>query len=191
MNRKIRHAKLPASHRFALMDAHVVNSALPNEDPTMIQTNKRERPLDDLDRAILASLRSAPRETSKAIADELLVSEATVAGRIRSLETDRVIKVMAQSDFRAAGYEVLAAVELCIGGRSVEQVAQELAGIERVALVSILMGHPSISLLVKARDLADLQQLTMTTIAGIEGIRSVETMVFSEILKYQSELGAL
>jgi Lrp/AsnC family leucine-responsive transcriptional regulator len=157
----------------------------------MMQPIKRERPLDDLDRSIVASLRAAPRETSKAIADSLSVSEASVAGRIRALEGDRVIKVMAQSDFRAAGYHVLAAVELCVRGRPVEQVAQELAAIERVALVSILMGHPSISLLVMARDLADLQELTMTTIAGMDGVSSVETMVFSEILKYQSELGAL
>ena len=157
----------------------------------MIEPIKHERPLDELDYAIVAILRSAPRETSKAIADQLSVSEVTVATRIRALETDRVIKVMAQCDFRAAGYDVLASVDLCVHGRSVEQVAKELAGIERIALVSILMGDPSISMLVMARDLVDLQDLTTNTIAAIEGVRSVETMVFSEILKYQSELGAL
>ena len=98
---------------------------------------------------------------------------------------------MAQADFRAAGYQVLASVDLHIAGRPVEQVARELVGIERVALVSILMGNPSISLLVMARDLADLQQLTMVNIAAIDGVRSLETMVFSDILKYQSALGAL
>jgi DNA-binding Lrp family transcriptional regulator len=47
------------------------------------------------------------------------------------------------------------------------------------------------ALLVMARDLADLQQLTMSTIAGMDGVSSVETMVFSEILKYRSEPGPL
>lgn len=158
---------------------------------TLIKPFKRERPLDELDLSILAALRSAPRETSKAIADQLAVSEATVAARIRALEQDRVIKIMAQTDFRAAGYHILASVELRTGGRSVEEVAQELAGLEQVALVSILMGDPSISLLVMAASLADLQRLTMSTIAGMRGVREVETMIFSEIIKYRSELGAL
>jgi DNA-binding Lrp family transcriptional regulator len=157
----------------------------------MIEAPKRERPLDDLDLAIIASLRAAPRETSKAIAEQLSVSEVTVATRIRALEQERVIKVMAQTDFRAAGFPVMAALDLCVAGRSVEQVAHEMAAIEQVALVSILMGHPSISMLVMARDLDDLRTLTGVTIGSVAGVRSVETMLLSEILKYQSELGAL
>lgn len=157
----------------------------------MIEPLKRERPLDDLDRMIVTSLRAAPRETSKAIAAQLSVSEATVAARIRALEHERVIRVMAQTDFRAAGFHVLAAVDVCVAGRSVEQVAAALAALEQVALVSILMGDPSISMLVMARDLDDLRVLTGETIGTVAGVRSVETMVLSEILKYQSELGAL
>lgn len=157
----------------------------------LITPMKRERPLDELDASIHAALRASPRETSKAIAEQLSVSEATVAARIRALESDRVIKVMAQTDFRAAGYNILASVELRTGGRSVEEVAQELATLEQVALVSILMGDPSISLLAMAASLEDLQRLTMTTIAGMRGVRAVETMIFSEVIKYRSELGAL
>ncbi|MBY0243586.1 MAG: Lrp/AsnC family transcriptional regulator [Burkholderiaceae bacterium] len=156
-----------------------------------IQPFRRERPLDEFDLAILAALRAAPRETSKAIAEQLSVSEATVAARIRALEGDRVIKVMAQSDFRAAGYQILASVDLHTGGRSVQEVAQELAALEQVALVSILMGDPSISLMVMAASLEDLQRLTTSTIAGMRGVRAVETTIFSEIIKYRSELGAL
>ncbi|MES2263998.1 MAG: Lrp/AsnC family transcriptional regulator [Pseudomonadota bacterium] len=152
---------------------------------------KRERPLDDLDRAILTSLRAAPRETSKAIADQLSVSEGLIATRIRALENDRVIKVMAQCDFRAAGYQLLASVEVWTAGRAVQDVAADIAALEQTALVSILMGNPSISLLVMAADLADLQDLAMHRIATVAGVRSVETMVFSEILKYRSELVAL
>ena len=115
------------------------------------------------------------------------MSEATIAARIRALENDRVMKVMAQRDFRAAGYHVLANVEVSVKGRSVEEVANEISRLERVALVSILIGDPAISLLVMAVDLPDLQNLTIDTIAHIEGVRSIETMVFTEIIKYRSE----
>lgn len=53
------------------------------------------------------------------------------------------------------------------------------------------MGDPSITLLVMAYDLADLQQLTGTTLVRIAGVRSIETFVLSEIFKYRSELVAL
>ena len=152
---------------------------------------KKERPLDELDRDILSSLRVTPLETNKSLADKLAVSEATIASRIRALEHDRVMKVMAQCDFRAAGYHVLANVEVSVSGRLVEEVSNEISQLERVALVSILMGDPSISLLVMATDLKDLQELTMGSIAGINGVRSVETMVFTEIIKYRSEFVAL
>jgi DNA-binding Lrp family transcriptional regulator len=157
----------------------------------MISPMKKERLLDELDRQILSALRATPLETNKALADKLSVSEATIASRIRALENDRVMKVMAQCDFRAAGYQVLANVEVSVAGRLVEEVSGEISALERVALLSINMGEPAISLLVMATDLNDLQELTMGAIAGIDGVRSVETMVFTEIIKYRSEFVAL
>ena len=153
----------------------------------MINPIKKERPLDDLDRDILSFLRATPLETNKALADKLVVSEVTIAARIRALESDRVMRVMAQRDFRAAGFHVLANVEVSVKGRSVEQVANQISKLERVALVSILIGDPSISLLVMAADLSDLQDLTIDTIAKIDGVGSIETMVFTDIIKYRSE----
>ncbi|MDB5748213.1 MAG: putative HTH-type transcriptional regulator [Massilia sp.] len=156
----------------------------------MIHPMKNERPLDELDRAILAALRVSPQETNKALADKLGVSEVTIASRIRSLENDRVMKVMAQCDFRAAGYNTLANVDVYIAGRSVEAVGKELAKLDGIALVSILMGDPTFALLVMAPDLAGLQVLK-ESIASIKGVQSLDVSVFSEILKYRSDFVTL
>ena len=156
----------------------------------MIHPMKNERPLDELDREILDALRASPQETNKALADKLEVSEVTIASRIRALETDRVMKVMAQCDFRAAGHNNLASVDVYIAGRSVEAVSKELARLDGVALVSILMGDPSFALLVMAPDLAGLQALK-ESIAAIKGVQSIHVSVFSEILKYRSDFVTL
>jgi len=156
----------------------------------MIHPMKNERPLDELDREILDALRASPQETNKALADKLGVSEVTIASRIRALESDRVMKVMAQCDFRAAGYNTLANVDVRIAGRSVEAVGKELAKLDGVALVSILMGDPAFALLVMAPDLAGLQVLK-ESIAAIKGVQSLEVSVFSDILKYRSDFVTL
>jgi DNA-binding Lrp family transcriptional regulator len=157
---------------------------------SMIHPMKTERPLDELDRAILDALRASPQETNKALADKLAVSEVTIASRIRALENDRVMKVMAQCDFRAAGYHTLANFDVHIAGRSVEAVGKELAKLDGVALVSILMGDPTFALLVMAPDLAGLQALK-ESIAAIKGVQSIDVSVFSEILKYRSDFVTL
>jgi DNA-binding Lrp family transcriptional regulator len=152
----------------------------------MINPIKKERQLDELDRAILDALRASPQETNKALADKLEVSEVTIASRIRALENDRVMKVMAQCDFRAAGYNTLASVDVYIAGRPVAAVAKDLAKLDGVALISILMGDPSFALMAMAPDLAGLQALR-ESIAGIKGVQSVDVFVFTEILKYRSD----
>lgn len=152
----------------------------------MIHPMKNERPLDELDREILDALRASPQETNKALADKLGVSEVTIASRIRALEKDRVMKVMAQCDFRAAGYHTLASVDVYTAGRQVEAVGKELARLDGVALISILMGDPSFALMVMAPDLAGLQALK-ESIAAIKGVQAVEVSVFTEILKYRSD----
>jgi DNA-binding Lrp family transcriptional regulator len=152
----------------------------------MINPMKKERQLDELDCEILGALRASPQETNKALADKLDVSEVTIATRIRALENDRVMKVMAQCDFRAAGYNTLASVDVYIAGRPVEAVAKELARLEGLALISILMGDPSFALMVMAPDLAGLQALK-ESIGAIKGVQSVDVSVFAEILKYRSD----
>lgn len=155
-------------------------------DEPMIHPMKNERPLDELDRDILGALRASPQETNKALADRFGVSEVTIASRIRALESERVMKVMAQRDFRAAGYHAFANVDVYTAGRPVEAIANELAKLDGLTLISILMGDPSFALMAMAPDLAGLQALA-GDIGRIKGVRSVELTLFAEILKYRSD----
>ena len=152
---------------------------------------KNSHPLDELDHGILRQLREDPQRPGKSIAERLAVTEATVAARIRAMENDGVMKVMAQKSFRAAGFEVLANVDLTVSGRAVEAVAEELAGMDSVAVVTINIGDPSLSLLVMAPGLRELQTSVIEAIARVEGVRSSETMIYADIIKYRSDFAVL
>jgi DNA-binding Lrp family transcriptional regulator len=158
---------------------------MPSET-NVIHPMKTERPLDELDRSILDALRASPQETNKVLADRFGVSEATIASRVRALENERVMKVMAQRDFRAAGHHTLANIDVYIAGRPVEAIAGDLARLDGLALISILMGDPSFALMAMAADLPAMHALA-GEIGRIEGVRSVEVTLFAEILKYRSD----
>ncbi|MFN3440249.1 MAG: Lrp/AsnC family transcriptional regulator [Acidovorax sp.] len=149
------------------------------------------RTLDDMDCRIIVLLRAEPRMPNTEIAAKLGIAEPTVASRIRSLETDGVIRISAQRDFRAAGYEILASVDLGVRGRPVADISKDVAAVDGVAVITVVMGERPLMLLVIARSLQELHDIVAKQLASIEGVVSVETMVISDVVKYQSEFAAL
>lgn len=158
---------------------------------SMTEPTKKYRALDETDSRLLSCLRADPRETNKSLAEKLSVTELTVAARIRTLENDRIMKVMAQRDYRALGFNVLGNVDVWVSGRPVQSVAQDIAAIDGVATVVIMMGSPSLMLLAMAPSLPDFQTLVLERIAKVKGVRSVETLIYADIIKYQSEFAML
>ncbi|WP_158598036.1 Lrp/AsnC family transcriptional regulator [Noviherbaspirillum saxi] len=88
----------------------------------MSNQKNKTRPLDELDEAILSLLRIEPLESNKTLAQKLTVSEAAIAARLRALERDGIMKVMAQCDYRAMGYDLVASVEIAVVGRKSDAV---------------------------------------------------------------------
>jgi DNA-binding Lrp family transcriptional regulator len=152
---------------------------------------RRDRPLDEIDRRILEWLKREPRVTNKSLAQQLSISEVTVAARIRAMESDRVMKVMAQRDFRSVGALILALVDIDVLGREVEAVAEDLKHIEQVGSVSLLMGQPSLIIEIHTADLNALEDVLLNEVAKVKGVRCTSSNVIVKIIKYQSEIGDL
>ncbi len=145
----------------------------------------------EVDHQIISCLRTNPRQTNKAIAEQLGLSEVTVASRIRAMENNKVMKVMGQRDYRALGHNVLATVDVSISGRSVEKVGNDIAAIDGVATLLVLMGDPSIMLLAMAPSLLDMQNVILEKVAKVKGVHGIETMVYTEIIKFESGYAVL
>lgn len=146
--------------------------------------------LDDLDRAIIGELKKDGRQSAQAIAEVVGASSVTVRMRIKSLESAGLLKVVAVTDFAAAGFDVILAVGVEVERRKPEAVALDLAKFESVLAVNLTTGANDIELLVGAPDMATVSRFLEQEIGAVKGVGRLSTAVALEVFKYQSETEA-
>ena len=82
---------------------------------------------DEIDRTNVEQLRLNGRATNQQIADRLDLTAATVSARIRRMEDENKLRVVAVSDFSAHGYNVLMESAIEVDGRPASGMATERA----------------------------------------------------------------
>jgi Lrp/AsnC family leucine-responsive transcriptional regulator len=140
--------------------------------------------LDDIDRRIIAALKSDGRATNQRIARSLRISPATVGARIRRLENMNAMRVVAVADFAALGYKVLLAIGIEVQGRPAQQVAQELAALPQVFAAHLVTGARAVEILVVLHDLDELEGFLLRDLAKIRGIRTLAAGIAADVIKY-------
>ena len=143
--------------------------------------------LDDTDERIIALLREDGRMSYRALASELDLTEATIRSRVRRMEASNAMRVVAVTDFRAAGYELMLAVGIQVDDRPPLEVAEALAEIPEVFSINIVIGAHDIETLVVARDQADLSQLIYERLARLPGVKRVFPSLAIDVLKNQPD----
>ena len=108
--------------------------------------------LDDLDQRILDALREDGRMSVTEIAQRVDSTASTVRKRMRRMEAENGLRVVATTDYYAAGFEILLAVGIEVEGRAAEAVGRELAEFPEVFCVNLTTGSCALELLVGARD---------------------------------------
>ena len=140
--------------------------------------------LDDLDRRIIAVLKSDGRATHQRIARNLRISPATVGARIRRLESVNAMRVVAVTDFAALGYKVLLAVGIQVQGRPAQEVAQEAAALPQVFALHLVTGAYAVEILVALHELDELESFLLRDLAKIRGIRRLAAGIAADVIKY-------
>lgn len=140
--------------------------------------------LDDVDHRIIALLRRDGRMPFRSIANELGLTEATVRSRVRRMEDSNTMRVVAVTDIEAAGFGMLLAIGVEVEGRPPSLVAEELATIEEVFSVSVVIGTHDIEILTVARDQDQLDQL-LGRLAAVTGVRRLLPSLAVNVLKNQ------
>jgi Lrp/AsnC family transcriptional regulator, regulator for asnA, asnC and gidA len=143
--------------------------------------------LDDLDQAIIELLRQDGRMPFRSIARELDITEATVRSRVRRLEESNTMRVVAVTDIQAAGFGMLLAVGVQVENRAPEAVARDMAQLQQVFSVSVVVGTHDIEILVVASDQADLDCLLSETLVAIPGVRRLTPALAVDVLKNQPD----
>ena len=156
------------------------------EDEADLKTN--EYIPDDLDMKIIRLLQEDGRTSTQDIAKQLNSTSSTIRKRIRRLEDTGTMKVVAVTDFAAAGYDLLLAIGIEVDSRSAEDVGMDLAELPEVFSVNLTTGANDIELLVGARSFDELSVFLHKEVAGIEGIGRLCPGLTIEVYKYQSEM---
>ena len=143
--------------------------------------------LDELDQGIIELLREDGRMPFRSIARQLDVTEATVRTRVRRLEESNTMRVVAVTDTEAGGFGMLLAVGVQVENRAPEAVARDMASLQQVFSVNVVVGAQDIEILVVARDQADLDRLLSETLVGIPGVRRLTPALAVDVLKNQPD----
>jgi DNA-binding Lrp family transcriptional regulator len=156
-------------------------------DSTMLDPSK----FDEIDRKILAILKSDGRATNQEIARALKIAAATVSARIRRMEEAKAIRVVAAADFSAFGFNVLLSIGVEVQNRPAENVAEDLAALPEVFGCHLVTGAKDIDLLVALHDFSDLSDFLLNKIGKIAGIRSLSPAIAVDIVKYDFDVSVL
>jgi len=143
---------------------------------------------DELDLKIIALLQEDGRMSTQDIAGALDSTSSTIRKRIRRLEETGTMRVVAVTDFAAAGYDVLLAIGIEVESRSAEAVGLDLAALPEVFSVNLTTGSHDIEILVGARSFDELATFLHEEVSHIDGIGRLSPGLTIEVYKYQSEV---
>lgn len=146
------------------------------------RASKANSELDELDRRLVALLRTDGRASNRELARALGITERTVRTRLRQLLEADLLRVVAITDAFAEGDRLMITLGIQVADRSPAEVAAELEKLPAVNTVHVMSGEHDVEALVLtdslnfARDILD-----------IPGIRHVSPGLILEVYKHETD----
>lgn len=147
--------------------------------------------VDDIDKGIIEILTVNGRATNQELASKLSITPATVSARLSRLEEQRIMKVVAVTDFAAHGYNILIAIGARVKGRPVKDVAQDLAALPEVFSVNIMHGPYDIEMVVILHEFDEVRMFLIEHVSNIPGIDELDPGIAAEIKKFEFNIAPL
>lgn len=159
------------------------------DETTPVEANSIE--LDELDRRLIELLRVDGRDGNRSLGMQLGVNEVTVAARLRRLEESGAMRVVAITDINLFGHREFAFAMINVGGRSVYDVADDLAKLPEAIAVTVCTGRYDIIVPLLGRDRLHIAELFGTVVPKVKGVRSVHGCIALDVLKFESRWSLL
>lgn len=144
--------------------------------------------LDSLDIRLMKELESDARQTYKDISAKLDVSRPTVAGKVRELVENNVIRFICLADPVALGYETSATLGIYAEPGKLVEVADRIASCAPIHYLMLCTGRFDIIAWILLRDRLDLLDFLSNELGAIPGVRRVETMLMLQHVKISPKL---
>jgi len=153
-----------------------------------------KRQLDDVDLRILEKLSRDARMSNREIADSLELAEGTVRGRIKRLQADNVIKIMAIADARLmTGQDnpMMAYLGIHADLKELQQTAHKISELPFVRFAATMLGRYEILAISFVGSNDELIQHVNEDIMSIPGVRHVDTKLAIKNIKYDYRWGRI
>ncbi|GAB3279119.1 Lrp/AsnC family transcriptional regulator [Sinomonas notoginsengisoli] len=148
-----------------------------------LRRSPEPRPLDDVDRAILAQLTEDARRSVTTIAENVHISRAHAYNRIAKLQGDGVItKYTALVDPSRAGLRSSAYVTLKVRQQTWKDLRERLRAIPEVHHIALVGGDFDVIILVRAVDNTDLRRVVFDQLQSMPGVLDTQTFLVFEDL---------
>ena len=136
-----------------------------------------KRPLDRIDRSILAALQNDARLTNKELAANVGLAPSSCLERVRRLRAEgRIRGFHADVDPEALGIALQAMVFIQLAAQDrVQDFIDAVSPHPEVLAVTHVAGQHDFIVHVAARDTAHLRQVILQHISSLSGVRHVET----------------
>ena len=133
--------------------------------------------MDALDKKIIDILQEDGRASNAGMARRVGVSEGTVRRRLKRLQEQEFIEIVALPDPVKLGYQSQAIVGVQVDPDKVDQVANDLANLEAISWVAITTGAFDVFAWATVRSAEELGVFLRTKVGVIPGVRRTETFV--------------
>lgn len=150
-------------------------------------TTSAERALDAIERQIVVELQHDGRITVSALAKRVGVSEVTARRKLRRLQTEGIVNVVASVDPFLVGVESPAMVGLKVERARMEDVARALCQHPAVRYVAATTGNFHLYVEVMATTNQELATILLQDFMSIHGVIDTETSLILKIYKQTAE----
>lgn len=142
----------------------------------------RSRKLDEVDKKIISILIENSRTSIREIARELRLSPATIHERIKKLLERNIIRAFTiLLDHRLIGYDVTALILLSVDGKHIVEVEGWLSKHRNVVAVYDITGEFDVAIIVKTRNIIELNEFVKNTLQNPYIKRTVTSVVFNVV----------
>ena len=149
---------------------------------------------DERDNRIIDMLRADPTVLNSRISEALGVSNATVGGRIKKLKDLGIVRVVASTDIRAAGFETVAIGSMAVASESpgtCDAVARELAEVPQIISIGTRLHREQIMFYMIGRDAAHIEQILSMTASAIPEVEDAQVRIVLSNYKYSINHGPI
>lgn len=156
----------------------------------------KSKPLDTLDRAILAALTEDGRQSQVQLAERIPLSPTAIARRIKSLEDQGVIEgYQAKVSRLALGLEMIVIVQVELKSQDaalLHAFDKAVATSPSIVACYLMAGEDDYVLMVLARSLADFERIHKEELSKLPGVAQLKSnFVLREVAARRLPLSAL